>query len=102
MCVPRVRVCCVAIVMGYLVEGVGDEVLLFGAFLGFSACVTVLVNFLRERTNRERQEQSSQSSSKELEATSATLSKLCASILVYIELLVYGKERSAYLHGLCL
>ena len=72
VCSPLTFVWRAAIAMGYLVEGVGDEVLLFGAFLGLSACLTVLVNFWRERTNRERQERSSQSSSKELEASSVT------------------------------
>lgn len=52
--------------MGYLVEGIGDEVLFFGAFLGFSACVVVLVNFWRDRTNREGQARHTPSSGKEL------------------------------------
>ena len=46
--------------MGYLVEGIGDEVLLFGAFLTFATCVVIFVNSWRERENRQRQGQSNQ------------------------------------------
>ena len=41
--------------MGDLVEGIGDEVLLFGAFLAFTACIVVVVNLWQSRTGRERQ-----------------------------------------------
>ena len=40
--------------MGDLVEGIGDEVLLFGAFLAFTACIVILVNYWQGRSGRER------------------------------------------------
>ena len=43
--------------MGDLVEGIGDEVLLFGAFLAFTACIVIVVNFWQGRTGRDRQAQ---------------------------------------------
>lgn len=50
--------------MGDLVEGIGDEVLLFGAFLAFAACFVLFANFWRQRENREGQGQSTNLSSK--------------------------------------
>ena len=41
--------------MGDLVDGIGDEVLLFGAFLAFTACIVIVVNFWQNRTSRDRQ-----------------------------------------------
>ena len=35
--------------MGDLVEGIGDEVLLFGAFLAFTACIVIVVNLWQGR-----------------------------------------------------
>ena len=41
--------------MGDLVEGIGDEVLLFGAFLAFTAGIVIVVNLWQGRTGRDRQ-----------------------------------------------
>lgn len=46
--------------MGDLVEGIGDEVLLFGAFLAFTAGIVIVVNLWQGRTGRDRQARSSQ------------------------------------------
>ena len=46
--------------MGDLVEGIGDEVLLFGAFLAFTAGIVIVVNLWQGRTDRDRQARSSQ------------------------------------------
>ena len=43
--------------MGYLVEGVGDEVLLFVVFLVFSTGVVIFANFWRDREQRRRTDQ---------------------------------------------
>ena len=41
--------------MGDLVEGIGDEVLLFGAFLVFTACIVIVVNVWHGRNGRQNQ-----------------------------------------------
>ena len=46
--------------MGDLVEGIGDEVLLFGAFLAFTACIVIVVNLWQGRSGRDRQPRTSQ------------------------------------------
>lgn len=46
--------------MGDLVEGIGDEVLLFGAFLALTACIVVVVNVWQGRSGRDRQPRTSQ------------------------------------------
>ena len=46
--------------MGDLVEGIGDEVLLFGAFLALTACIVIVVNVWQGRSGRDRQPRTSQ------------------------------------------
>ena len=46
--------------MGDLVEGIGDEVLLFGAFLALTACIVIVVNIWQGRSGRDRQPRTSQ------------------------------------------
>ena len=47
--------------MGDLVEGIGDEVLLFGAFLAFTACIVIVVNLWQGRTGHsDRQDRAPQ------------------------------------------
>lgn len=49
--------------MGDLVEGVGDEVLLFGVFFIFSTCAVIGLNYWRDRASQ-RQQRNTQSTGK--------------------------------------